>query len=96
MININNDIEVGGNIKRLLGFKSETYIHVLNKFLIEPFNQNIREDKWPFAQIASLGIFGADRQIRKVLGYEDIYFNAFYSKESFNEIKRYLGLNPRP
>lgn len=92
LININNDIEIGGNIKRLLGFKSETYIQGLNEFLIEPFNQNIREDKWPFAQIASLGIFGADRQIReRVLGYEDIYFNAFYSKESFNEIKRYLG-----
>lgn len=77
-ININNDTEVGGNIKRLIGFKSEAYFEFLNKSLIDPFNRNIQDNKWPFQQIASFGFFVSDRQIRtRVLGHEDIYFDKF-------------------
>ena len=95
-ININNDAEVGGNIKRLIGFKSEAYFEFLNKSLIDPFNKNIQDNKWPFQQIASFGFFGSDRQIRtRVLGYEDIYFDQFYSIYSFDKIKSYLPINAK-
>ena len=60
VININNDNEVGANIKRIIGFKSESYFEFLNKSLIDPFNRNIQDEKWPFHQIASFGFFGAD------------------------------------
>ena len=96
IININNDTEVGGNIKRLVGFKSEAYFEFLNKCLIDPFNNNIKDNKWPYQQIASLGFFGADKQIRKrVLGQEEIYFDLFYSKSSFDKIKSYIPKNAK-
>ena len=95
-INLNNDTEVGGNIKRLIGFKSEAYFEFLNQSLIDPFNKNIQDNKWPFQQIASFGFFGSDRQIRtRVLGHEDIYFDLFYSTSSFDKIKSYLPDNAK-
>ena len=92
LINVNNDIEIGGNIKRLLGFKSEAYVQNLNNRIIKRFNENIKEKKWPYVQIASFGFFGSDMQIReRVLGYEDTYYNEFFSSSSFDQIKRYIG-----
>lgn len=91
LFNLYNDPEIGQNYASIVGLKSPFLFKTLNKHLILPFNKNILKNKTPYKQIADLGIFGADRQIReRIANYEDIRFKQFYSVSAFNQLKKII------
>lgn len=96
LINCFNDIEIGQNTTAAMGFKSANLIETINTSLIRPFNKKIKEKRTPYSQIAELGIFGSDLQIReRTVQYEDVTYKQFFSVSAFDKIKKELPSNAR-
>lgn len=96
LINCFNDVEIGQNAKSIMGLKSPVLIEKINTNLIQPFNIKINEKKTPYFQIAKLGIFGSDYQIRKrTARFEDVTYKQFFSVSAFDDIKKQLPPNAK-